>query len=143
MNKKEQGVSCFKNGFNCCQGVLSAFQEELDLEKDILFKIGTGFGGGMRTGEVCGAVAGAIMVLSLKYGHYIEGDTESKEKTYSLTAEFQERFKEIHGTIICKSLLGYDVTKEEDMKVLREKGLFYEVCPRFIEDAITILEDII
>lgn len=139
VNKQDQAVMYFNNGFNCCQAVLTVFAEEIGLNKDDALKIATGFGGGIRKGEVCGAVTGAVMVLGLKYGDNIAGDKKTKEKVYQLTVEFQNRFEEIHGTTICKKLLGYNVSCDKDMIEIYEKGLFNEICPQLIKDAIRIL----
>ncbi|MBU3113072.1 C-GCAxxG-C-C family protein [Clostridium lacusfryxellense] len=141
MNKKDEAVNIFNNGFNCSQAVLSVFCEELGLDKETALKISTGFGGGLRKGEVCGAVSGAIMTLGLKNGHFIEGDTESKNKAYALTKEFIRRFEEKNESIICKKLLGYDLSDEMECNIIREKRLFDIICPKVIIDAIGILED--
>jgi C_GCAxxG_C_C family probable redox protein len=143
MNKKEIAVDYFGRGYNCSQAVLATFCEALGMDKEMGLKIATGFGGGMRNAEVCGAVTGALMVLSLRYGHYIEGDTVSKEQNYAITKEFQERFKALNKTVQCRELLGYDLSKAEDMAVIKEKQLFKTVCPRMIEDAVQILEEMI
>jgi C_GCAxxG_C_C family probable redox protein len=75
------------------------------LDADTARKISCGFGGGMRHGEVCGAVTGAIMILGLKYGQYNTDDKKSKEITYQYVKEFNKRFMDINGTIICRDLL--------------------------------------
>lgn len=51
--------------FNCAQGVLAAFAEELGIDEDTAFRVGANFGSGMRMGGTCGAVTGALMVLGL------------------------------------------------------------------------------
>jgi C_GCAxxG_C_C family probable redox protein len=142
MNRKEEALRIFECGFNCSQAVLSVFCEEFNCDKELALKIATGFGGGMRKGEVCGAVTGAIMVLGLKCGHYKEGDTEAKNKAYALTKEFINRFENKNGTIVCKKLLGYDLSIPEEYELLTEKGMFKSMCPKFIEDAISILEEL-
>ncbi len=143
MNKKEKALEIFKNKFNCSQAVLSVFAEELGIEKEIYLKISTAFGGGMRKGEVCGAVTGALMGLGLNYGHYKSEDLESKDRTYELTKEFIKKFECINGSIICKNLLGHDLSKEEEMKIIKEKGLLTTLCPKVIGDAVDILENIL
>lgn len=140
MNRMEEAVNIFNNGFNCSQAVLSVFCEDFGLDKETALKISTGFGGGCRKGEICGAVTGAIMALGLKYGHYVEGDVETKNKAYSLTKEFISRFEEKNESIICKRLLGYDLTIESELAIIKEKGLFNSICPKVIVDAIEILE---
>lgn len=140
MNRKEEASKIFESGFNCSQAVLSVFCDELNYNRDLALKIATGFGGGIRKGEVCGAVSGAIMVLGLKYGHSIEGDLETKSKANSLTKEFINRFEEKNGSIICKKLLGYDLSNPQEYDILVEKEMFKNRCPLFIKEAIDILE---
>ena len=143
MNKKEKALEVFSSNFNCSQAVFSVFAEEYGLDKEIYLKIATSFGGGMRKGEVCGAATGALMGLGLNHGHYINEDLESKDKGYALTRQFVKEFEEINGSIICKILLGYDLSKEEELKILKEKDIFKSVCPRCIENAVDILERIL
>jgi len=143
MNREETATDYFGRGYNCSQAVLVTFCEELGMNKEMALKISTGFGGGMRKGEVCGAVTGALMVLSLKYGHYIEGDTVSKAQNYAITKEFQEKFKALNKTVQCRELLGYDLSKADEMEVIKEKNLFAVVCPKMIQDAVRILEAMI
>lgn len=141
MDKKEEAIKLFDSGFNCSQAVLTVFREELDLDENLALKIATGFGGGMRKGEVCGAVTGAIMALGMKYGHNVCSDTETKSRAYAITKEFIRRFEEKNETIICKNLLGYDLSNQEEYNILVEKGSFKTMCPEFIKNAIDILEE--
>lgn len=53
MDKKEEALKIFGSGFNCSQAVLSVFCQELNYDRDLALKVSTGFGGGIRKGEVC------------------------------------------------------------------------------------------
>ncbi|HGJ65852.1 TPA: C_GCAxxG_C_C family protein [bacterium] len=144
MNKIDNAIRCFSNGFNCSQSVFSAFANELGLDKKTALKIGSPFGAGMaRMAETCGAVTGAFMVIGLKYGKFKIDDNEAKEKTYKLVQEFVIKFKERNGSIVCKELLGCDIGTTEGMKIAKEKGLFNTDCPKFVRDAVEILEEIL
>lgn len=143
MNRKEEAIQIHESGFNCSQAVLGVFCEELGLDLGTAYRISSGFGGGMRRGEVCGAVTGALMALGLRYGFFIEGDTENKDKIAVLTQEFLKRFEAMNGSFICKDLLGYNSSIEEEKAIIVEKGLFDTVCPKAIIDAVTILEEMI
>jgi C_GCAxxG_C_C family probable redox protein len=143
MNRKQAALNTFSKGFNCCQAVLSVFSEELSLEKTIALKIAGGFGGGMRKGEVCGAVAGAVMVLGLKYGHCREGDVENKQKANAVTVDFMDKFTQRHQTVICKKLLGYDLSRKDEAEKAAAGGVFTTICPGMIEDAVEILETVL
>ena len=51
--------------YNCAQSVLIAFADRTGVPEDKLFDVAMNFGGGMKTGSVCGAVTGALMALGL------------------------------------------------------------------------------
>ncbi len=69
MTKPDDAAARFKEGFSCSQAVVSSFAGDLGLGNDTAYKIPCGFGAGIaRTGNTCGAVAGAVMVIGLKYG---------------------------------------------------------------------------
>ncbi len=57
--------ACTERHYNCAQSVLVPFADVLGIAEETLFKMGANFGAGMRTGSVCGAVTGALMVLGL------------------------------------------------------------------------------
>lgn len=143
MTHKEKALSYFANNFNCSQGVFAAFATEMGIDEELALKLGTEFGGGARCGQMCGAVSGALLVLGLKHGHYHSSDLEEKAKAYALAVEFNKRFSEKHGTIVCKELLGYDLSVPEDVSIIKEKDLFHTICPTMIADAAEIVEQIL
>jgi len=144
MNKADLAVSCFKEGFSCSQAVFSTYSALFGLNREIALKIAGAFGGGMgRMGETCGAVTGAFMVIGLKYGKTQAKDNQAREKTYELVREFVKRFKARHGSILCRELLGYDISTPQGLKLAREKQRFATVCPQFIRDAVEIVEEIL
>ena len=64
MSHEEKAIKIFWEKFNCSQAVLGAFAEELGMSEEQAMKVALCFSGGARKGEVCGAVSGAIMVLT-------------------------------------------------------------------------------
>jgi C_GCAxxG_C_C family probable redox protein len=143
MNRVEQAVSCYKGGFSCAPAVLSAYASEFGLDIETALKIATGFGAGMgRMGETCGAVTGAFMVIGLKYGKSKADDNQAREKTYELVREFVSRFKARNGSIVCKELLGCDLSTPEGMKLAKETGVAATLCPKFVQNAAEILKEI-
>ncbi len=144
MKKVEDAVSCYQNGFNCTQAIFSAYASELHLDRETALKIASGFGGGIgRMGDTCGAVTGAIMVIGLKFGMTTPEDTQSKEKTYDLVQEFIKRFKSRNNSIVCRDLLHYDLSTPDGKKQIKEKQLTNVLCPKFVQDAAEIIEQII
>ncbi|WKY48666.1 C-GCAxxG-C-C family protein [Eubacteriaceae bacterium ES3] len=143
MNKSEQALELFSQGFNCAQAILSVFCDEFDLKREAALKMTSGFGGGLCQGELCGAVSSAVMVLGLKYGQSEKEDNEAKENTYDVVNDFCRKFKAINGSIICNGLLDTDLSQTNARKEAREKGLFKKICPKVIADAVVILEEMI
>lgn len=143
MNKSDKALELFSNNFNCSQAVLTAFAPDFGIDEKLALMLGTSFGGGARNGEICGAVSGALMVLGLKYGHYNAADNEQKSRAYQIAVEYTKRFKELNGSIVCRDLLGYDLTKPDEMACIKEKGLFGTVCPKMVESAVKILENVL
>ena len=144
MNKADEAVSCFMNGFNCSQSILSTYCPKFGLDREIGLKLSTGFGSGMGgLAKTCGAITGGFMVIGLKYGREKIEDLEAKERTYNKVKDFVEQFKNIHGSIICKELIGCDISTQEGKKKAQDQNLFKERCPKFVKEAANILERIL
>lgn len=134
----------FEGDWNCCQSVIMAYGPQFGLPKDTSARIGTSFAGGLaRRGEVCGAVTGSLMVIGLKYGMEKETDSQKRDKTYELVNEFMNRFQKKHEYLRCRDLLECDISTPQGRKTAQEKGLFKTLCPKFVESAAEILEDIL
>ena len=144
MTKADTALSSFNKGITCSSSVFSAFADELGLDKKTAKKIGCGFGAGIsRTGNMCGAVSGAIMVIGLRYGKTEPGDDAATEKTRALVRQFILAFTQKNGSVNCTELLGYNLSKTDEFEKAREQKLFVTKCPELVRDAIEILEKIL
>lgn len=65
MTRYERATEYHHKGFNCCQAVLASFSDVTGLSEQTSFDMGGGFGAGAQTGELCGAIAGAVMTLGM------------------------------------------------------------------------------
>jgi C_GCAxxG_C_C family probable redox protein len=144
MNRAESAQDNIAAGkMNCAQSVLTAFAEELGLDRALAMKIAMGFGGGMgRTGRTCGAVTGAYMSLGLKYKYQADKPLENKDRVYQLIREFDEKFIRLYGSTACKELLGRDLSTPEGAAAVKEKGLSTSLCPKFVRGAVEIVESL-
>ena len=133
MSKVQEAVSVFQSGFNCAQAIVRIYGPEYGLSVLDSLKVSCGFGGGMRTG--------ALMVLGLRYGPKDVSDKSAKDDVYSKVTEFCRRYEARCDSIICRELLGCDISTEEGMKKAKENNLFETVCPRMVETAAEILEE--
>ena len=112
------------------------------LSEEAALKMGAALAGGSTVGGECGAVAAGYLVLGLKHGRTVPafGDVEKEKELFDRIRRFVEEFRKRHGAITCRELLGVDVFTREGLAEGRQRGLFRERCPRYVRDAITILE---
>ena len=144
MSKADDAHRLFLKRFTCSASVFSVFSGELGLDPDVAKKIACGFGAGIaKTGNICGAVSGAIMVIGLKYGKCVEGDDAATEKTRALTRQFIDEFTKKNGSINCTELLGYNLSNPEEYARARDEEIFVTKCPLMVRDAADILETIL
>jgi len=118
--------------------VLAAYAEEYGLTEEQALKLGTCLGAGMRKGEVCGACTGALMVLGLMHN-----DPKNRKAAYENTVRFLNGFRDANGSYLCNDLLGCDVRTPEGVQYARDHHLFTEFCPKMVESAVEILEEIL
>ena len=140
MTSYEKAEELFKGGLNCSQTVFVMFAPKYGLSKEMALKVACGFGGGMRDAQVCGAVTGALMVIGLKYGDDNIEDLEAKARCYQKTKEFIKIFRETQGSIVCKDLLGVDISTEDGYQEANDKNMFQTTCVDMVVRAIEILE---
>ena len=144
MPHTEAAMMAHEQHFNCSQSVLSAFAQELGLERDLALKVATGFGGGMgRLAETCGVVTGAYMVIGLKYGMTDPTDQASKERTYAIVQAFAQKFKERFGALDCRDLLGADLSTPGGLAFATDQQLFSVRCSGLIRGAAEILDELL
>ncbi len=143
MTHKETALQLFHERFLCSQAVVAAFAKECGITEEQAFKLGTAFGTGMRRGEVCGAVTGALMVIGLLYGQKSGSDTLGRSRAYDAAERMMDRFTERCGSYLCSELLGCDIKTEEGRARAVELKLFTEFCPTMVERAVDLLEEII
>jgi C_GCAxxG_C_C family probable redox protein len=140
----EEAAATFAQGFTCGQAVLGSFAERFGMRREQAFQVACAFGGGMaRTGQLCGAVAGAQLVLGLALGQSKAGDQAARERTYAATKELWVRFRERHGSVVCRELLGVDIGTPEGQAVAKEAGLFETRCPQYVRDAAEIVAGLV
>jgi C_GCAxxG_C_C family probable redox protein len=144
-DKGQLAVDKFVEGYNCAQSVAFAFYDECGISEDAALKVSCGFGAGMgRKQEVCGAVAGGIMVLGLLRGRGTADPRSVTEALYPMTRKFMDAFAVRNGSYLCRDLLsGCDLTSEEGRRHFKEDGLFEKVCKQCVRSAGEVLEKMV
>lgn len=142
---EEKAAKGFKEGFDCSQQVLAyaADRHGLGMDEKDAFRIAAAFGGGMWNGDTCGCVSGALMAIGLKYGHCEPNNKKTKALLTAKAVEFEKKFIARNGSLICRNILGYNLTVPEDLKKIMEQNLFFTVCTGLICSACEILDEVL
>lgn len=115
-------------GYSCSESFARA-AVELGLANENIISIATSFSGGMGSGCLCGAVAGAQMIIGLLHG-------KTKDNTArALAKEFYQKFTEIHKVTCCKVL-----TRNFDDFHSKERK---QHCANMVYDCAKILDEIL
>lgn len=139
----EKAANNFENGYNCAQSVFMVYSEKFGIDTETALKLSSSFGGGMgRLREVCGAVSAMFMIAGLAKGYTENNNDDIKGKHYQLIQTLAQKFKEKHGTIICRELLRLDKDENSSFIPTKRTPQYYKErpCKEFIYDACTIID---
>lgn len=143
MKKRYETAAAYHGrGFNCAQSVLAAFIEEIGMPEQELMSLAGGFGAGAGTGELCGAVSGAVMTLGLLTPVDLSEPVASKKRTVELSKEFQKRFRERFSAVRCEELLKLQYTPDDRTPAARDMGITGH-CNIMIVTAVEIVEEML
>ena len=101
---REEAVLLHGEGLNCAQCVLCACGKYTGMDKATALSVACGFGGGIRCGEICGAISGAVMAIGASEPAAGTGDREAMAKVASLTKQCTAAFREKYGNLRCLDL---------------------------------------
>ena len=135
----ERAAKHFRDGYNCSQSVLLMMFEHWGGNNELVPKIATAFGAGIgRCGSVCGAVTGGVMAVGTRYGTN-EPSAKKRAKAYDLGRRLYEQFAKRNGSVLCRELVGYDLTDPTERGKASESKVFEKRCPVFVKSMVEIL----
>jgi C_GCAxxG_C_C family probable redox protein len=107
----ERVLEIRKEGYNCAESILKAFNEETGA--DIPVSIASPFGSGMAVGSTCGAITGTLMAIGTLKGR---NTSDEANESRIITKELITRVREKYGTIECIELKKRGITCDEIIK---------------------------
>lgn len=127
----------------CSQAILVAFQEPLGLDATAVRASST-LVGGLGVGKTCGALAGGVMVLGIKYGRSraedgIAGLVPGMLHTQALVRRFEQEF----GTSDCFEIAGVDWSDFEQAHAAISDPDFLKKCAEIVGRTAEMVADII
>lgn len=100
----------YLQGYNCAESLFLAGNEYYQLGYDVdAVRLFAGFGGGFQLGDVCGALSGAVAVLSAKY---VDTKAHDFEHTKAYTQRLVREFQNLAGARACAQVKPLLYSKE-------------------------------
>jgi C_GCAxxG_C_C family probable redox protein len=122
--------------------VLLAVCQQMNVDDPAVPRIATAFGGGIGgRGQVCGAVAGAVMAIGLTHGRHDASGRDAD--AYRLTQELTRRFEDTMGALECRALTGMDLSTREGVKAFYASDVPAKVCSRAVRTAYEVTIDLL
>lgn len=144
MDRCKLALDYHKQGFNCAQSVAAAFADVVGVSVETMLTASTGFGGGVGGSheELCGAISGGILVLSMLTPRTDGADTASRKKIYQQGREFRSRFQAVFGKTCCGELLAAKPGVTEKTPASARLGVTAH-CTNMVVTATEILEQML
>ena len=138
----QKAEELFMKGYNCCQSVFAAFAPRFGMTEEAALKLSCSLGGGIgRMREVCGAVSGMSLLVSLCNGNTDPDNSDAKEENYRTVRMLADIFRKKHGTIICRELLGLAEAEKQARPEARTAAYYNSrPCPHLVKNAAVIME---
>lgn len=151
----EKGFDFEREYHGCAQCVIGALYEVFpEMRNEDVFRSASGLAGGvgLTTRGQCGALSGAIMVLSQIYGRELGELADPERKrfvAYRLGEKIVSCFQEEYGTVVCgeiqKKLMGrsFNLWVPEEKEEFEKIGGHSKVCPSVVGKAAQWVAEII
>lgn len=139
----EHANELFCKGYNCAQSTFAAFCPLTGVDQQTALRLASGLGGGVaRQREVCGAVLGMSMAAGLMRGYDAADAYDDKTRTYAMIQQLCADFKKIHGSIICRELLGLEKAEGTPVPSKRTAQYYHDRrCADYCRTAADLLTD--
>jgi C_GCAxxG_C_C family probable redox protein len=128
--------------YNCCESVLLTLAEYLDIDSELIPKIGTAIGAGVSlNGLLCGSVSSVAMAIGIRYGR--NSPEESPEPVWRMMDKYVSLFQKKFGYVNCRQLTGLNLKTKEGLKEYFARVHDYECTERLkfaVEKAVDILK---
>ena len=121
----------FNNGYSCSESMIKWAIDEV-LVSDELLSVATPFSGGMGSGCLCGAIAGAQMIIGSQFGRENKYGNELLARVKA--KELIQRFMETHKATCCRVL-----TRGMEMGSTERKAH----CTNMVNDCENLVKDLL
>jgi C_GCAxxG_C_C family probable redox protein len=120
--------------FGCAETVLVVLKTAYSLDDPLDSSAAMALNGGVAySGGVCGALTGAAIAVGLLAERRIDDHARAKRAAREILAGVMDEFREAHGAVECRALIGYDLRAPRGHDLFLASGTWRETCLRQIE----------
>ncbi|MCI5208682.1 MAG: C_GCAxxG_C_C family protein [Candidatus Electrothrix sp. ATG2] len=145
----EKAVQLFNDGFHCSQAVLCACAELFRDEppsSEVVAAMAPFAGGMGSTGQVCGALSGALATIGYTLGKTTPQQDNHKQMcsvSYAMIQKFTE-ITQAHGSIQCSDIAQVDWKDKEAVQYFRKNpDSTRKNCVKVVRETSNVLYDLI
>ncbi len=132
-------ATCFGH---CGQQICSALAEEAGVSEEQAVGMSFALGCGMGNGDACGCYTAALVLLGLRYGCCRLDDIKTKhDLMVEKVNEFEKRWAAMQSKLLCREILGIDVTKGDGMQRAMADGRIGRICMPLIDGTLKALSE--
>jgi C_GCAxxG_C_C family probable redox protein len=126
--------------YGCAETMLLVLERRFRLHDRVSSSAVMALNGGVAyAGEICGVLSGGAVAAGLVAAQSEPDHVTAKRRARKATAQLITDFREEFGTVICRDLIGCDLSSDEQHDAFMDGGLWRTVCMRQIEFAATRL----
>lgn len=93
-------------------------------------------GGVAYSGGLCGAITGAALAVGMLAERRMDDHIRAKRVARELVAGALETFRQEHGAVDCRALIGYDLRSPGGHEAFLASGIWRDGCLRQIETVV-------
>lgn len=125
----------------CSQQICRHFAPRLGIDDSLALRMAAAFGSGMGHAGTCGCFTGAMLVLGLRFGPRDSAAAPAcAEWLAAESRRFEDLFRQEHGSLLCRDILGIDISSPEGMARACAQGVFSTVCAPLVARTCALLE---
>ena len=143
VSRPEWAKKRFLTHWHCTQAILETYCTDYGLSQDLALKIAAPFAVGMGRGMLCGAVAGAYLVLGLAKGKSQVDDKYANDPVFADVKALTAALEKTYGDLSCSVLMGTDMATPQGIKAAGSKGLFKTKCLSLVEQTAVQLDKLL
>jgi len=123
-----------RNQFGCAETAYMVLKGAYGLDDPMDSAAAVALNGGVAySGGLCGAITGAALAVGMLAERRIADHVTAKRVARELVAETLDAFRDEHGAVDCRDLIGYDLRAPQGHRDFIESGAWRDSCMRQIE----------